>query len=374
MQGDNRFDWSVLSNKKFSDSSCPILVGMKSYLDKYKGSVDKNVSDFDMGEIKKKKKSSTIKQIESDEVAEFGDLAPVIVNNDAHEKLVADKERIKYLNSVKKASDAGWKTIDDEVKPDGTQSKIRQRHDSPEPIEHISIAKGDLSPPRRRPVSPPRRNQSDRDLSPPRRRPRNDSPERSRDLSPPRRDPMVGLVSSKNLTDSLDAKQEMEKAQFNRMNPTMTGQNASTVFRDKDGKKISEEEYIEMKKKEREKKKDYVIQTEFEWGTGLVQKRQQMTEEEQIAQEMSKPFARYEGKDDDIEEELKRIQREGDPMEKFLKKKKKTKKNLDFPPNRYMIAPGKKWDGIDRSNGYEKTYLQNLNKKRMEDKREYQDF
>lgn len=89
---------------------------------------------------------------------------------------------------------------------------------------------------------------------------------------------------------------------------------------------------------------------------------------------MSKPLNRY-ADDEDLESFLKSQQRADDPMFEYLNKKKKKKMpdlkndNQDkavqknsrpiytgpmCEPNRFGILPGHRWDGVDRSNGFER--------------------
>ncbi|KAJ1504127.1 bud site selection protein, partial [Coelomomyces lativittatus] len=77
--------------------------------------------------------------------------------------------------------------------------------------------------------------------------------------------------------------------------------------------------------------------------------------------------------------ELNAIQRNtsrwGDPSAQFgftLDNKKESsmhphrpKYQGAWPPNRFMIPPGFRWDGIDRSNGYEMKYLLNINEQSL---------
>lgn len=40
-----------------------------------------------------------------------------------------------------------------------------------------------------------------------------------------------------------------------------------------------------------------------------------------------------------------------------------SKRGVPPPANRYNIKPGRHWDGVDRSNGFEKEYFKTLNAK-----------
>ncbi|XP_072968401.1 uncharacterized protein [Typha angustifolia] len=286
----------------------------------------------------------------------------------------------------------------------------------------------DLSPPRRsrahhspdgkpgRPsaadLSPPRRSQkglSD-DLSPPRRPHRNSTeitnPQiSSEDLSPPRKGrkeaylvkgaPRSGLFSAQEIKEEINKKKKQEKSRFAAMDPSMTGKDAEPVFRDKEGKRISKEEIT----KEKEEKPKFRSHDKLEWGKGLAQKREVEAKALELELEKDKPFARTRD-DPDLDKMLKERVRWGDPMAHLVKRKSSEpvledlgdnekmkdsgfiipqtipshswlKRGIDCPPNRYGIRPGRHWDGVDRSSGYEKEMFKRQNEKRATEQEAY---
>jgi pre-mRNA-splicing factor CWC26 len=257
---------------------------------------------------------------------------------------------------------------EDQSPPRYNQDLSAKQRDKAANLSPLRSRNEDLSPPRsitssickNSDLSPPRKRKSE-DLSPPRR-------ERNEDLSPPRKrsnSPQRDLKRQRVDHDVPDTKPE-------------------TVYRDaQTGKKITFDEYLKQRdtqnRKKVEKKKDDVIihkQEDMEWGSGLAQKAQQEKFNEMLKKEADAPFARY-ADDADLDSLYKDHVREGDPMAHLLQKKKKKRKKKDsdseeefvrpmymgnWPPNRYGIPPGHRWDGKDRSNGFEAKYLQNLGK------------
>ncbi|KAM5246763.1 BUD13 homolog [Ctenodactylus gundi] len=237
----------------------------------------------------------------------------------------------------------------------------------------------DLSPPRNR----PRHQSSDSDLSPPRRKQKTRSSDS--DLSPPRRSQPPGKKATHMysgaktglvLSDVQQEEQELKKRDQESMAFEAEFQFAETVFRNKSGRKrnLKLERLEQRRKAEKDSKRE---EKYSEWGKGLAQSRQQQQNVEDAMKEMQKPLARYID-DEDLDRMLREQEREGDPMANFIKKNKaKENKNKKArprysgpapPPNRFNIWPGYRWDGVDRSNGFEqKRFARLASKKAMEE-------
>ncbi|KAK7292676.1 hypothetical protein RJT34_15527 [Clitoria ternatea] len=286
----------------------------------------------------------------------------------------------------------------------------RGRHDSPSQDALDGYPASDLSPPRKiqknvaRPVLSDlshRRSPSpsvkvvshpslDPDLSPPRKN--------AKKLSNPAsvNDSKTGLISGKDIRNEIERKKREDLSRFKQMDPSISGRGAEPVYRDKvKGVRISKEEYLKSKQKVEEKPKE----KEIEWGKGLAQKREAEAKVKELELEKDKPFARTRD-DPELDKMMKERIRWGDPMAHLVKKKYPVpvlpnlgenekmkesgfvvpqdipnhswlKRGLDAAPNRYGIRPGRHWDGVDRSNGFEKEMFKRTNERQARDREAY---
>ncbi|GLI61032.1 hypothetical protein VaNZ11_003296 [Volvox africanus] len=305
---------------------------------------------------------------------------------------------------------------------DASPPRRRQRHDSPDALPPGRDAVQDASPPRRRQrhdrpdASPPRRG-AVQDASPPRRRQRHDSPDtaplqrdggleasggtgpsRSRaQVAPPARmgdGTAAGLVSAEQL--AADIKKQREEAEERRRKAE--GRGAQTVYRDRaTGRVMTAEEARKAKEDERAARKKPSIYDEdqtLEWRGGLAQKRQVEERMRELQDETSKPFARSDV-DERHDAALRDRVRFGDPFAHLARQKQSAaadaaapltevydvgklaksgfkipqdvpphswlKRGVAAPANRYNIRPGRHWDGVNRSNGFEAELFKHQN-------------
>ena len=278
--------------------------------------------------------------------------------------------------------------------------------------EQYENSGSDYSPPRARPKTRKNRHDSDSDLSPERnagdtvpknkKRARHDSsgsdfspekqnsdsdfsPERgggrnnTKDEKKKRREvkPEVvstgkksGLQSASELREENERRRLAEKEKFDNLDREISGRGADTTFRDrKSGKKIDVKlEAIKRREKEEEQARE--TEKQAVWGRGMAQQKEYEQKLEDALHEVDKPLARY--KDDkDLDKLLKAKDREGDPMAAYMAKKKQkstggkpNKPRYKGPtptPNRFNIWPGYRYDGVDRSNGFEKKRFASIN-------------
>lgn len=278
-----------------------------------------------------------------------------------------------------------------------------QRHDSD----------ADLSPPRNTvggaaaasaQATGRARHDSDVDLSPPRpkvdaSRTANARHDSDADLSPPRNggagasgsagggvasvdgaDRMAsghrsGLVQASDL--KMDGKliREKQKVALIAAPDSETGRNAETIHRSKTGAKVDRETWASEQVKQRRKKDDHPEQ-ELEWGGGVKQKFNAEEEKKELERIAAQPFARYQP-DERFLAEQKDKHDWNDPMRKMQEDEgadhqamgsaaiaaKQKRPKCPFPAwaNRFNIAPGYRWDGKVRTNGYEKKWLESKN-------------
>jgi len=307
----------------------------------------------------------------------------------------------------------GTRHDSDDESPVRRSSKARI--DSDDDMSPVRRKDRDSSPPRRRgrdddDMSAPRRKRprvGEDDLSPKRRRSRRDSPDDDDDLSPVRKKSSrhddsddeqeekeaMGLLTSKQFTAQNLKKEAKKMKELHSMDAAASGAGAKTVFRDRRGRKLES-----LQKFMDQKAGKYVDDDEanIEWGSGLVQKEEREREKKMAEQLRKGPFAR--GRDDELmNAHLRARDRWGDPMLAMIKKKKQKKKKKQIQqqteesseapaasqvktrpyyqghpwPNRYGIRPGYRWDGVDRSNGWESKRMLHANNMKVREQQGY---
>lgn len=184
----------------------------------------------------------------------------------------------------------------------------------------------------------------------------------------------AGLQSSK---DVQAAAEKMKREERRRMKEAMEEAGMAgtdgTIYRDASGRIIN----VAMKRAEARRKAEEEEQKkrqEAEASKGDAQRAMKEERVQRLKDAKYMTFAR--GADDaELNEEMRDVERWNDPAAQFVttKKKKRTKTGRplyqgSFQPNRFGIRPGYRWDGVDRSIGFEKKWFEARNRKKdMED-------
>jgi pre-mRNA-splicing factor CWC26 len=185
----------------------------------------------------------------------------------------------------------------------------------------------------------------------------------------------AGLQTAASVSAQIEKRQREERAQWE-AEERAAGRNPKgkkreteeTVYRDATGRRID----ISMRRAEArraEEEKARKGREEKEAAIGDVQLAMKAAQKEALEEAKFMPLARHVD-DEEMNQELKEKIRWNDPAAMFLKEKKEGKSVSGkpvykgaFPPNRYGIRPGYRWDGVDRSNGWEAEIFKTRNRR-----------
>ncbi|XP_014488854.1 PREDICTED: BUD13 homolog isoform X2 [Dinoponera quadriceps] len=180
----------------------------------------------------------------------------------------------------------------------------------------------------------------------------------------------AGLQDAKTSREEAEAHKRREVENLSKMSKSMSGVGQAPVVRNKSGTKRNLEAEA-AEERQREVQQREINEKYAKWGKGLKQTEDHEEKLKNDLYEMNKPLARY-ADDADLDKQLREQEREGDPMLAYIKEKRmkggkgkpeSPRYQGSFAPNRFGIKPGHRWDGVDRSNGYEKKWFESQNSK-----------
>ncbi|WQF80501.1 hypothetical protein CDEST_05515 [Colletotrichum destructivum] len=181
----------------------------------------------------------------------------------------------------------------------------------------------------------------------------------------------AGLQSAAAVSAQLRRRQQAEEAEFAKLRKH--GKEEETVYRDATGRRVD----VSMKRAEarrlaaeaEEKERQAKLAPKGDVQVAEARKRREALEDAKLM-----TFART-ADDEEMNRDLKDQERWNDPMAQFMSEKtggagakgKRGKKRPIYtgaaPPNRYGIKPGYRWDGVDRSNGFEGERFKAINRR-----------
>ncbi|KXN70924.1 hypothetical protein CONCODRAFT_49209 [Conidiobolus coronatus NRRL 28638] len=171
-----------------------------------------------------------------------------------------------------------------------------------------------------------------------------------------------GLISGDKFSQQMRSKEKSIKKQMSKVSNEDSGQNSETVYRDKFGKKIDMD--VEKKKSEAiELAQKMNIENQKQFNRGVAQREMEQQRYLELMDQKNQSMTVY--KDDkQLNETLRTQSRWEDPSARYIKtsskssaKSKYPQYSGPYPSNRFNIAPGYRWDGVDRSNGFEKEII-----------------
>ncbi|CZR64106.1 probable pre-mRNA-splicing factor cwc26 [Phialocephala subalpina] len=179
----------------------------------------------------------------------------------------------------------------------------------------------------------------------------------------------AGLQSARDVAKQFEKRKKEEAVAWEREQGVKgKGKGEETVYRDATGRRID----LTMRRQEAKREADEKARKEreeLEMQKGDVQRAEKERRKEELDEARFMPLARKID-DEDMNKEMKEVERWNDPAAQFIVKKNKGKSVSGKPlyqgaaaPNRYGIRPGHKWDGVDRGNGWESERFKALNRR-----------
>ncbi|KAI3316793.1 hypothetical protein HD806DRAFT_541868 [Xylariaceae sp. AK1471] len=186
----------------------------------------------------------------------------------------------------------------------------------------------------------------------------------------------AGLQSGAAVSAQLARRRAAERAEFERETGGKAHKEAETIYRDATGRRVD----VSMKRAELRREAEEAVRKREEAELALrgdVQIEEARRRREALDDAKIMTVARHVD-DADMNAEMKAQVRWGDTMAAFVKPKDdgggagagKGKRVKGRPvykgawaPNRYQIPPGYRWDGVDRSNGFEAERFKAINRR-----------
>ncbi|KAI4864783.1 Pre-mRNA-splicing factor of RES complex-domain-containing protein [Hypoxylon rubiginosum] len=209
----------------------------------------------------------------------------------------------------------------------------------------------------------------------------------------------AGLQTAATVSAQLEARRRAERAEYERSDGHRKGKESETVYRDATGRRVDAGmKRAELRREAQEAAAREAAKTEALRGDVQVEaarRRREMLEDAKVM-----GVARH-ADDEDLNREMREKVRWGDTMARFVEpreagggggggggadavaaatgskdgKKKKLKGKPIYKgawtPNRYGIRPGYRWDGVDRSNGFEAERFKAINRRERNKGLEY---
>ncbi|KAI1340262.1 Pre-mRNA-splicing factor of RES complex-domain-containing protein [Xylariaceae sp. FL0016] len=185
----------------------------------------------------------------------------------------------------------------------------------------------------------------------------------------------AGLQTGAAISAQIAARQRRERAELE--GQMARDQGAETIYRDATGRRVD----VSMKRaelrREAEEAERKRAQAEEDMK-GEVQRAEAARRRERLEDAKTMSLARH-ADDEEMNAEMRAKSRWGDTMVDIVGNKAVGKKGVKgrpiykgaWAPNRYGIRPGYRWDGVDRSNGFEAERFKAINRRERNKGLEY---